>query len=307
MPVLLLAPLAIPLAVAGVSALAGAYANWRNNRNQKKQNKADREFQERMYDKQRADALADFERANAFNSPIQIMRRYKEAGINPNLVYGNASGATAAPIRSSTPTGGNQTAPSVDGSFVGTSAQSYLASQQTMAQTENLSKQGVLMDKEGLLKDATTAKTLQETARSKFDLSQASDLRQDVITRAKLENSNLAADLFSKSANTGIALERNEREKLSNAVNVASTLESILTARLGRAKTRTEIDQLKVMIDNAKNSGELQKLDLNLRRNGISPNDPAWMRVMSQFLEGQKSDDRYIGGMSIWDRVFQRY
>lgn len=48
-----------------------------------------REFAKEMYAKQRADALADWERQNLYNSPEQQMQRYIKAGLNPNLIYGN--------------------------------------------------------------------------------------------------------------------------------------------------------------------------------------------------------------------------
>jgi len=48
--------------------------------------------------KNRKWALQDWERQNAFNSPKQQMQRYKEAGLNPNLIYTQSN--TAAPVRS---------------------------------------------------------------------------------------------------------------------------------------------------------------------------------------------------------------
>lgn len=50
-------------------------------------NKASERFQWNMYDKQRADAIADRDQQNAYNSPMAQMQRFKEAGLNPNLIY----------------------------------------------------------------------------------------------------------------------------------------------------------------------------------------------------------------------------
>lgn len=48
--------------------------------------------------KNRKNALEDWNRMNAYNSPVEQMKRYKEAGLNPNLIYGQTN--TAAPVRS---------------------------------------------------------------------------------------------------------------------------------------------------------------------------------------------------------------
>ena len=47
----------------------------------------------------RKHALEDWDRQNAYNHPAQQMQRLKEAGLNPNLVYGNGATTLAAPVR----------------------------------------------------------------------------------------------------------------------------------------------------------------------------------------------------------------
>lgn len=46
----------------------------------------------------RQNALSDWNRQNAYNAPKQQMQRYKEAGLNPNLVYSQQN--LAQPVRS---------------------------------------------------------------------------------------------------------------------------------------------------------------------------------------------------------------
>ena len=58
-------------------------------------NAENRKFSEEMYARQRADALTDWDKQNAYNSPSQQMQRYKEAGLNPNLIYGQMSNSPA--------------------------------------------------------------------------------------------------------------------------------------------------------------------------------------------------------------------
>lgn len=46
----------------------------------------------------RKNSLADWNRQNAYNAPAQQMQRYKEAGLNPNLIYSQQNNAQ--PVRS---------------------------------------------------------------------------------------------------------------------------------------------------------------------------------------------------------------
>lgn len=63
------------------------------------QNRWNRKYNERMYEKQRADALADWQRSADYNSPQAQMTRYKEAGLNPNLIYGSATNSPMAQMK----------------------------------------------------------------------------------------------------------------------------------------------------------------------------------------------------------------
>lgn len=78
----------IPLAVAGVSALAG----WLGQKKQAKENRRLAEFQ--------ADANERYlAQQNAYNTPTAQMSRFSEAGLNPALIYGQGNpGNQSAPL-----------------------------------------------------------------------------------------------------------------------------------------------------------------------------------------------------------------
>lgn len=80
---------------AGSSALGGLFG-WIG---QKKQRKYERE----MYERQLADNRQNWELENFYNSPEQQMKRLKEAGLNPNLVYGNGADAQGGQITGANP------------------------------------------------------------------------------------------------------------------------------------------------------------------------------------------------------------
>lgn len=79
-------------AAAGLGGIANVVSTWMqaryDKRAQETQNRANRELAEYQYSKD----LEMWNKGNLYNSPTEQMRRLKEAGLNPNLVYG--SGAT---------------------------------------------------------------------------------------------------------------------------------------------------------------------------------------------------------------------
>lgn len=288
MPIAALIPLAI--------AAASGYASWRQNRNnkksQEKQNAADREFQERMYEKQREDNLEDFANQNAFNSPVQQMERLRQAGLNPNLVYGKGAETTAANIKGGNVPSGNQPAPQLDNSFIGNAGEQYYKIRNIQAQTDNLGEQNVLLKKEALLKDSNIAKNAIETARGKFDLDQANRLKDIVVEKATLDNQKTTADIV-------YTLDKNEREEIANSKNVDLTIQKIAESKLDQylksqqgslnsieyAKKVQEVENLKIALENAKKDGKLKQIDIDLRDQGINPQDPSYMRILMRMLQ----------------------
>lgn len=62
------------------------------------QNRKNRDWNERMYERQKYDNRYNWHMQNAYNSPEQQMERLKQAGLNPNLVYGNGVNQSASSI-----------------------------------------------------------------------------------------------------------------------------------------------------------------------------------------------------------------
>lgn len=114
-------------------------------------NRANRELAEYAYSKD----LEMWERNNAYNSPMAQMQRLKEAGLNPNLVYGNGAVAnTGGQIpRYSAPRVGYDYKPAVDLPSVLNQYQDF---QLRQAQIDNLKAQ----------RDNINARTVSEASRS---------------------------------------------------------------------------------------------------------------------------------------------
>lgn len=100
---------------------AAAQRKWQTEENEKayQRNRALAEQQNNLnveqWQRERQAALEDWNRENAYNSPAAQMERYKAAGLNPNLIYGqsNTAGSMASPSIAGSMTSGAPATPAV--------------------------------------------------------------------------------------------------------------------------------------------------------------------------------------------------
>lgn len=85
-------PFPIALALGMAAAGGTTYLNYRMNQNENIRN---RQFAREQYQRSLQDNLTNWNRENQYNSPAQQMQRLREAGLNPNLVYGKGADNTA--------------------------------------------------------------------------------------------------------------------------------------------------------------------------------------------------------------------
>ena len=126
-------------------------------------NQSQQNYNTRMYNTQRQDSLSDWYRMNEYNSPEAQMRRLRQAGLNPNLVYGQGAVANSSqPIRSSSPGNYSPQPIRVDLSAIGDSINMYQDITTRKLQNSNLQKQNELMEQNKLLAAAKTAVELEK-------------------------------------------------------------------------------------------------------------------------------------------------
>lgn len=119
---------------ATINATAAAIDSASNYLAQSNINKQTREYNDRLYARQRADALADWNMQNSYNSPAAQMQRFRDAGLNPNLIYGQSNEAGV--VRTSSPGAWRPEAPRMDGAR--NSMEAYYNAQVREAQIDNL-------------------------------------------------------------------------------------------------------------------------------------------------------------------------
>lgn len=239
------------------------------------QNKKARKFQREMYNLQREHALADWNMVNEYNSPREQMRRYREAGLNPNLIYGQSNEGVS--VRSASPSGDAGTAPKVD--FGGMYDLSLKSSQQDI-----LAKQLELMEEEKKLKVAQQYSTIANTgltdAKAKdvmFDLGLKGDLREMTMEAKR------------------ISVEKGQKEvqRIHNEIlntmelqpgKVKLQLESLLRLRLQNAKTEREISEINSKIRLLNQQWKIHGIEEKLVNKDINPKDPYWSRWFQELL-----------------------
>lgn len=272
-------PIPIAAAVAaGAELLTGgisAYAQGRTN-------KKTRQWNEKMYGIQRRDALADYNMQNAYNSPTSQMARLREAGLNPNLVYGDGANAPSATIRSTDAKPWTPHAPDIPSG--GRIVSTYYDTQLQQANLDNLKKQNTVIEQEAMLKAAqiqntiaSTGMTTASTARSKFDLSQANALAQNSLDMAD-------ANLRKVWADTDMTVASNNRAEAMTNMSLKEGAERVLRSMAERSKIPAETAEILKRIQNIDKDVQLKELDLRLKRNGIQPNDPLYFRALAQYF-----------------------
>lgn len=269
-------PALIPAAVSAVGSFFGSLfgANKQDKINQEQM-----QFSREMYERQRQDNLFDYNMQNEYNSPVNVMKRLREAGLNPNMVYGHGQAvAQAAPLKGADSPKWNPTARAVDpGAALNTGLNMYMDISQREAQTDNLKAQNTILLQDSLLKKAQTDKTNIEVLRDQLDLNRGTELYQYSLDMYKQQLRKLSLDADKAFYDTGLSdLENRFRQDTYN--------ERVDAARMSPEATRARIDNVISSTKNNELQAEFKALEVDLRKNGINPSDPIYFRVVGQLL-----------------------
>lgn len=135
-------PLPILPIVGGILGAGAQYLfNKKGNEDAYAQNK---EFWDYTHNIQRSEAIADRDYMNQYNSPEAQMRRYKDAGLNPNLIYGQQNMMPSS--RSSDGQMGNLAPTKLDLSNIGEAINTYMNVEVQKQSISNMKKQAEVMD-----------------------------------------------------------------------------------------------------------------------------------------------------------------
>ena len=248
-------PLLLPLIAAGAG-LAGSAINAGTT---SATNQSQLSYSREMYAKQRADALADYQMQNEYNAPKQQMIRFKEAGLNPNLIYGQMSNSPI--VRSSSPQSYNPTPPQIDlAQPAGLAINTYYDTQLKTAQIDLVKAQADATMKEALIKAVTNEKLQKELP---------------YVTQ------NLEAQLSGQ-------LLKNQQTDIQNRQLMPQQIAQI-KANIGQTLASTGLtseQKIKVSqeISNLKQTSTLNDLMINLKKLGLNESDNVLLRMFFQAI-----------------------
>lgn len=280
------------------------FQNYQNIKFQREQNTMDRQHELDMYLRQRQAAQDDWNMQNAYNSPLQQMQRLREAGLNPNLIYGKGADNTAGMIRGATAQPSSKPAPKLDTSNMGFD---FVDLKMKSAQTDNLYQQNALLKAEQSLKAAQTLNELTKEKKTSFDLSYAMEAKESMLRNLTLQNDSILAGTERTKNQTFIDWLENDRKALANTANVAKTWQDIAyskqqvleskartlntkantslldskytTEAMQQSKMAEEIRQLKVVQQITKDRAKVAALEAYLSEQGIFRDTPSYMRA----------------------------
>lgn len=277
----------VPVIAAGAT-LGGAGINAAS---QGKINRKTRQWNEKMYTIQRQHAQDDWHLQNEYNSPRAQMARLKEAGLNPNLVYDNGATTIAPPVRSTEAKSWNPEAPNL-GSGISDSILSYIDTRMKEKQINLLDTQNTVAQNDAAMRlaqianlNVQTANTVQNTAKSQFELDLAKDLRSGSLQMQQLQNDKLAAENHKIAVDTWYTLNQDERSAALNSATIAEAAQRILTMKLQNTKIPAERAEILQRIENIKKDATLKQLDIELKKTGAQPSDALWQRTLMRLLD----------------------
>lgn len=271
--------MAAPLLLAGIQAGASAL----NTASTAINNAKARRHTEKMFNWQRDAALTDWRMQADYNSPAAQMQRLREAGLNPNLVYGNGADATmSAPPRSSSPQSWNPEAPQLDAT---SAIQAYQQTQFQQQQMNNMETQRTVMEAEKQLKSAQIVQTLLNTETGQFKLGQQQNLAPYVLEAAKLNLQKLSADIDQVKASTQYTIDNNMRSQNLNEATIKKINQEVQSIIQNNRLNKAQEAEVYSRINNLVKDGTLKQIEIDLRKKGINPSDPAYQRKIMEAVD----------------------
>jgi len=235
-----------------------------------------------LADKQHQYAVQDWNANNEYNSPAAQMGRFKAAGLNPNLIYGQMN--NAAPIKSpdvSNPGMAHQT------NFTqgeAAAAQNKIAKGQlnqnviqSAATTELIKAQTTKALAEGKYADAQAAATLGQTyantnqsqsntALNEQSFSQRNHLFPFQVTAANLQNEKTASETQRNLQEVRNLFTDEEMNRVRTASNKAHIIQEIARSKAEMTKIPSEINLLKWTANSHEAKTMLDNLESDWKR-----------------------------------------
>lgn len=252
-----------------------------------------------MYGRQREDAIRDWNMQNEYNSPAEQMKRFKDAGLNPNLIYGQTT--NAAPIRAVGMEDYRHQPMHVDyAGSVQSAADLAINLDFKDAQKTLMEQQAKVMQQEAILKAAQTLSTMEGTTSKQFDNKVKEEVRDFIVSQygANLDRTRAETELASTTANNAAEnmrwyrehrLEEWEMKRAAFAKDMQQAAEAILTARANRAKTEEERQNIMAQLKTIKQDQTMKELEIEMAKFGVYKGSASWFTALARALSVSKN------------------
>lgn len=258
---------------------------------------------------QRQWALDDWDRQNNYNSPSSQMQRFKDAGLNPNLIYGQNNVSQA--VRSSPSEAPRLQAPQFDFGTIISAVTSFFDVMRTQAQTNNIEAQTKNAETTNrlLLESIYTKQNDRDIKNSLFPFQlQASDLRNKELAQRMLLNnlkgSNISADTTLKESQNKKVLADTlftQHEDLRKAALTSANLQLAASKLLNDASMRTtsvlQRGLIQEQINRIQQDQRLRNFDEELQKHGIDRSNPWYIKMLHEIVTNPQYDIRQV-----WDK-----
>jgi len=239
-------------------------------------------YNQKMYERQRADAISFWNMQNEYNTPANQVARLRAAGLNPAFAYGNG-GNNGSPVqvpdqqrvdfRSVTPQGTQRIDPLMVADL-----------RIKNAQANNLETQTEVIRQDARLRNIQATRGELDYNLEKDLFSVNADARRENLRKTQIENSvTLNRDLRESISNASSVYEAMERIKLMQDQRV-SNAQSRSQSRAEIARIRAETSRIKQTIEIMQKEGVIKDWEVKLSEKNLRPGDPMWVRLLTDYL-----------------------
>lgn len=251
-----------------------------------KLNRKNRRWQEKMFSRQNEVARENWEMQNAYNSPVRQMQRFREAGLNPNLIYGQGNAGNAGDISVGKPGNPDTSVPDV-GSVIGGVKDglfSYYDIRMKNAEISRVEKQNELIKLEEIYKSLRNSKLIVDTKLGSqlFGNREVANQYTGKLLETQLEMWDL--QMQKTRQDMQLDLNKDEREAIASSRDLFTAIEKIGLLRATTAKTWAERQRIYAQINNIKTDTAIKELDRQLKASGVMPTDNIVARIISRYF-----------------------
>lgn len=277
--------------------IIGAASNFigaqQNAMNQQQQNYADQHFTLQMYEQQKKDALDFWNLQNDYNSPAAQMKRFQEAGLNPNLIYGQGNNGNSGPVSTPDYHQVSRRAPEF-GNAISGAGMAFINSLYDLdikqAQANNLREQTNVIHQDALLKASMIGAT---DARKNRDLFQLGLDQSPEFGSAQFAQERLRQ----LRNNIDISTQENVRRAALTSSSLRQAASKLLNDKEYRLHSSVDRERMKQSIKLMEKEGVLKDFDIELSRSGMTRNDALWQRLLAPLLQKMISGEVNLKSM----------